>query len=648
MTTANCPRSEELIALAMGDAAAAQLGEHVRQCAACRQTVERIQAAQRQSVEKSSETGSGDVPTIDAPLPPTRVASWPERIGRYLIVSELGKGGQGQVFRAVHPTLQRDVAIKWSVNPLTAGAEDRLASEGQLLAQLEHPGVVRVFDLDTHQGRPFLVMELVRGVDLNQYASQHRFTPLEAARLVIEIAQAVHAAHLKGITHQDIKPHNILIDEAGRPRLTDFGIARLRDIWHGEQSQPTGGTLAYMAPEQLVGEAADIGPRADVFALAGMLFFLLTGQPPRRLSNDMQIAFRQVLAGLIDDTALASAAAPAGLRAICRRALSADPKQRPESAAEFARLLEACCGRRKRLVRTAFLVGGAALIVAAIAVAIAVWPPTPKVDPVKPAPVAPIAQASLPTLIDPDVSALVFDELVRTDLKGDIEKEKTATGVIYRFDGETTLRFDRAGRRATFARLLDSAALEVANDWNETATSSRAYRTPQGMVLEVPLLLAGGVPRAALKDRYEQFEVDTRVFRYHMRDTLSVDDIDAIVEKDLFKSLPTRTKDSSGAYIYNLSTSDDRIAYYASKKVLLMYAVLDGLDVDLERLNAWNELRLYSRVYRNRNDALVLEVPLLITGLPPRLARKTIIEAYRDFTAERIAVRERLAKTAKQ
>jgi hypothetical protein len=94
MKSANCPRSEELFALALGDAAASQLGVHVRQCAACRQTVERIQAAPRQFEVKPAETGSGDVPTIDAPLPPTHVASWPERVGRFLIVSELGKGGQ--------------------------------------------------------------------------------------------------------------------------------------------------------------------------------------------------------------------------------------------------------------------------------------------------------------------------------------------------------------------------------------------------------------------------------------------------------------------------------------------------------------------------------------------------------------------------
>ncbi len=314
-------------------------------------------------------TASPDRATVmKTPAPPLQPAR-PTHLGKYLIVGELGRGGQGQVFRALHPTLGRDVAIKWSPRAMhdIDSDQDRLAAEGKLLAQLDHPGIVRIYDLEAYEGRPFLVMEYVRGRDLEQYAEHTSLPPALAAGLVAQVARAVAAAHRQGITHQDIKPGNILIDESGRPRLTDFGIARLQDLWSADQEQPQGGTLAYMAPEQLVGEEKKIGPAADIFGLGGVLFFLLTGQPPRLLPDNVALAYKQVAEGSIGGKRFHQPNVPSRLMAICRKSLAFDPGQRYATADAFAAGLEQFVNRPGRLRRRLAVAAGM------LAVALCIW-----------------------------------------------------------------------------------------------------------------------------------------------------------------------------------------------------------------------------------------------------------------------------------
>jgi serine/threonine protein kinase len=196
------------------------------------------------------------------------------------VIAPLDAGGQGLVYRGLHPTLGRDVVIKLSRAAGGPADRDRLQEEGRILADLEHPNLARVYDLDVHDGRAFLVMEYVRGPHLEQFARQRPPSPRQAAALVAPVAQALAAAHRRGVVHRDVKPKNILIDEAGRPRLIDFGLARLEDAWHQAPSEEgeVAGTLAYMPPEQ-ARDAAEVGPRSDVFSLGGVLYFLLTGKP---------------------------------------------------------------------------------------------------------------------------------------------------------------------------------------------------------------------------------------------------------------------------------------------------------------------------------------------------------------------------------
>src|SRR5262249_39835795 len=157
-----------------------------------------------------------------------------------------------------------------------------LVAEGRLLAELDHPNLARVYDLDFHQDRAFLVMEYVRGRSLDQYAKQEPLTPPRAAGLVAQGARALALLHRRGVLHLDIKPRNIVMDEAGRPRLIDFGLARLRHAWAAERDEADqiGGTVPYMAPEQARGQSAGLGPRSDVFGLGATLYFLLVGRAP--------------------------------------------------------------------------------------------------------------------------------------------------------------------------------------------------------------------------------------------------------------------------------------------------------------------------------------------------------------------------------
>ena len=173
------------------------------------------------------------------------------------------------------------------------------SSEGRLLVDLEHPNLVRIYDLDFHDDRPFLVMEYVHGRNLEEYARDEPVTPRRAAALVAKLAEVMAVAHRHGIIHCDIKPKNILIDKLGEPRLIDFGMARLRHAWSDRVESSLGGTVAYMAPEQARLEIDRIGPRSDIFALGRRALLppdrpgaVCGGNPGRGLGPRPPVRFR--------------------------------------------------------------------------------------------------------------------------------------------------------------------------------------------------------------------------------------------------------------------------------------------------------------------------------------------------------------------
>jgi serine/threonine protein kinase len=264
----------------------------------------------------------------------------PQAVGKYLLLEELDKGGQGLVFRALHRDLRGEFALKLARRPidLDPAGRDQLREEGRLLARLSHPNLVRVIDLDLHGDRPYLVLEYVAGRTLQQSIQERRPSPREAARLVAALAGAVAYLHAQGVVHQDIKPKNILIDPQGQPRLIDLGLARLRHAWSGEPEASSGGTPAYMAPEQATGDPERIGPWTDVFGLGGVLYYLLTGRAPYE-GDSFRSLLEQARTGQIIPPRRINPKVPRSLSRLCLRALARDPQRRPSSAAELEQAL---------------------------------------------------------------------------------------------------------------------------------------------------------------------------------------------------------------------------------------------------------------------------------------------------------------------
>ena len=267
--------------------------------------------------------------------------------GRYRIETLIAEGGFGRVYRAFDPELQRHVALKVPKPSRVSLPEqaDQLLNEARRAAKLRHPGIVSIYDVGRDDGLVFIVADLIEGENLAELIDRQRPAPREAARIIADVADALHFAHDQGFVHRDIKPANIMIDEHGRPHITDFGIAAtVEQILKGENA--TSGTLAYMAPEQLGGETHLIGSRTDIHALGVVLYELLTGkfpfasETPHGLREDIQ--FRQP-----QPMAMVDGSIPDDLQRICFRCLSKHPSDRFNSMTELAMAL-----RKAKTVRT--------------------------------------------------------------------------------------------------------------------------------------------------------------------------------------------------------------------------------------------------------------------------------------------------------
>ena len=295
----------------------------------------------------------------------------PNAIGKHRIISCLGAGGESIVYLAWDPDLQREVAIK--VGRIRHGGSptelDRLIQQGRLLAQVDHPNMERVMELGFHDGRPYLTTKYFSGQDLKQYARSAPVEADEAARLIAPIARALAAVHQQGIIHRDIKPSNIVLDETdGQPRLIDFGIALLDDVWtrEADRDDKISGTPQYMAPEQARGEPAS--PQSDVFALGAVLYFLLVNESPF-CGKDPLETLRFAQECQYDRSALEAKGIPRGIALICRLAMDADPAQRYPTADRLAQALERFLQRRRRR----FLAAAASLVLAASCVVASVY-----------------------------------------------------------------------------------------------------------------------------------------------------------------------------------------------------------------------------------------------------------------------------------
>jgi tRNA A-37 threonylcarbamoyl transferase component Bud32 len=273
------------------------------------------------------------------------VALGPE--GRYRLVRRIAVGGMGEVWEADDTVLGRRVAVKVLVEELAADerATRRFVREARATARLAHPNVARVYDFGRDGGAPFLVMELLEGETLADRLAGGPLPPVETARIAAAVADALDAAHQRGIVHRDVKPSNVMLSPGGDVKVMDFGIAAAAD----ETSSTTGSglyaTVAYVAPERVAGQPAT--PASDVYSLGAVLYELLCGRPPFTGPSAALVARAHLHEQPRPVTELAPWV-PAGLAEACQVALAKDPARRPSSAAAFAARIRAAATRAAR------------------------------------------------------------------------------------------------------------------------------------------------------------------------------------------------------------------------------------------------------------------------------------------------------------
>src|SRR5271167_12389 len=271
-------------------------------------------------------------------------------LGQYEIRSPLGAGGMGEVYRAHDTRLDREVAIKVLPESLTSDPERlrRFEQEARAAAALNHPNILAVHQMATHERVSYMVTELLEGETLRERL-RHGPVPLrKATDYGVQIAHGLAAAHDKGITHRDLKPENLFVTKDGRVKILDFGLAKLtqpRDsseleatIAQGTEPGMVMGTAGYMSPEQVKGKTAD--HRSDIFSFGTILYEMVTGKQTFRKPTSAE-----TMAAILNEDppsiSQVTAAAPPGLQSVVHRCLEKSPEQRFQSASDMAFALEA-------------------------------------------------------------------------------------------------------------------------------------------------------------------------------------------------------------------------------------------------------------------------------------------------------------------
>jgi eukaryotic-like serine/threonine-protein kinase len=278
-----------------------------------------------------------------APAPTTarrgRAVRIPKKIRGYEILGELGRGGMGVVYKARQVGLNRLCALKMILAGGLAGADAiaRFKIEAEAIAHLQHPNIVQVYEIGEADDCPYFSLEFVDGINLQAKIAATPQGAAETARLMQQICQGVDAAHKRGVLHRDLKPANVLLTKDNIPKITDFGLAKRIEEKDVGQTR-TGailGTPSYMAPEQAMGRAKEVGPAADIYSLGAVLYDMLTGRPPFRGETVMDTLNQvQKLEPLPPRDLVPKV--PLDLQTICLKALEKDPNKRYATAGEMA------------------------------------------------------------------------------------------------------------------------------------------------------------------------------------------------------------------------------------------------------------------------------------------------------------------------
>lgn len=269
-------------------------------------------------------------------------------VGNYELTELIGRGGMGLVYRARQKGLDRNVALKLVARGIetTPEARARLTQEARLAAKLSHPNIVPVYEVGEHEGLPYYSMELVVSDDgtsapnLEDLVKKTPLPPIQAARYVMCVAQAVEYAHQREVLHRDLKPSNVLLGTGDQPRITDFGLATQLNAEVGASMTRAGlGTPGYYPPEQAAGTRDKIGPSSDVYGMGGILYCLLTRNPPFTGATIPDI-MRQVMESEPRPPRALNCAIPRDLETICLKCLEKEPARRYRSAVALAEDLE--------------------------------------------------------------------------------------------------------------------------------------------------------------------------------------------------------------------------------------------------------------------------------------------------------------------
>lgn len=282
----------------------------------------------------------------DATIPPQRIGpiadpSAGDRVryfGAYELLEEIARGGMGVVFKARQVKLNRIVALKMILSGELAGEEEvqRFKTEAEAAANLDHPGIVPIYEIGEHQGQNYFSMGFVEGQSLSDRVKDGPLAPKESAEIVKKVAEAVAYAHGKGVIHRDLKPANVLLNANGEPRVTDFGLAK--QVESDSDLTRTGavmGTPSYMPPEQAGGKTGEVGPRSDVYSLGAILYCLLTGRPPFQSANPMDILLQVREKEPISPQAL-NPGISKDLDTVCLKCLQKRRESRYQSAIELS------------------------------------------------------------------------------------------------------------------------------------------------------------------------------------------------------------------------------------------------------------------------------------------------------------------------
>jgi len=282
-----------------------------------------------------------DAETLDSSGVPGRdgTGARPLKIGGYDVISELGRGGMGVVYKARHQKLKREVALKMILSGQLAGTQilKRFHVEAEAVARLQHPNIVQIFEVGSHDDQPFIALEFVDGKNLSDLVKEKPMLPRDAASVVMTLARAMQYAHTRNVLHRDLKPANVLMAKDGTPKITDFGLAKQLDEIDSAKTS-TGailGTPSYMSPEQAMGIPENIGAATDQYSLGAMMYALITGRPPFLSAKPMDTVSKVLHQEPLPPHKMVEGL-PRDLETICLKVLQKNPAQRYASCGDLA------------------------------------------------------------------------------------------------------------------------------------------------------------------------------------------------------------------------------------------------------------------------------------------------------------------------